>query len=79
MPKASILILRQNQDGIHAEVFHWDTLNAGEVPPPGFGVHQFVQKARVAADFTADRMSTTRTALKAALATYIDAKFAETP
>lgn len=73
-----IIILKENQDGIDARVFHWDEVLQGTPIPKGVvGLENSMFNAGV--DFVAERMVTTRTALKTAFAQYIDAKFPDTP
>ena len=77
----SVIILRENQDGIHVEVYHWDNLPDGTVVPPRGPI-----TATLAADkpdnlkysFHAERMATTRTDLIAKFTAYINAKFPDT-
>jgi hypothetical protein len=83
----SVLILRENQDGIFMEVFHWDNLAEGiPVPPRGpiTGIlaggtgYSPIGGAAPAADLHNERMASTRTETIAKFTAYINAKFPDT-
>jgi len=72
-----IIIIKENQDGINARVFHWDEVSNGTPIPKGVaGLENLMFNAGV--DFVAERMCTTRAALKTAFGQYVDAKFPDT-
>lgn len=73
-----VIILKENQDGINARVYHFDEVAAGTPIPKGVaGLENMMVAAGV--DFHAERMTATRSALKTAFGQYIDAKFPDTP
>jgi hypothetical protein len=77
----SILILRENADGIHIEVYHWDNLADGTPVPPRGPITQLLtnQGADLPAySFHTERMATTRADAIAKFTAYINAKFPDT-
>ena len=75
----SVLVLRENQDGIHVEVFHWDNVPDGtSIPPRGPIAALLMPLAEPAVGFHAQRMAATRTDLIAKFTAYVNAKFPDT-
>ena len=73
-----IVIIKENQDGLDARVYHWDEVVAGTPIPKGVaGLDHAMFNNGV--DFHAERMCATRTALKTAFSSYIDAKYPDSP
>ena len=79
----SVLILRENTDGIHIEVYHWDNLPDGTPVPPRGSITATLAgigapSSANAFSFHTERMATTRTDLIAKFTNYINTKFPDT-
>jgi len=74
----SVLILQENQDGIHVEVYHWDNLDLGVTIPPRGPITATLASGPIPHTFHAQRMATTRTDLIAKFTQYINSKFPDT-
>lgn len=79
---ASVLIIKENQDGFAVEIFHWDDLSEGDpVPPrgniiPALTAGTFGQAGGLA--FHKLRNATTRADLISKFTAYVNAKFPDT-
>jgi hypothetical protein len=83
----SVIVLRENRDGIFLEVFHWDNLPEGVPVPPrgpitgilaGGTAYSPIGGAAPPADLHDERMAVTRTETIAKFTSYINAKFPDT-
>ena len=83
----SVIILRENTDGIHIEAYHWDNLPDGTTVPPRGPITSYLAGATslpigsssaLPYTFHTERMSTTRADLIAKFTSYVNNKFPDT-
>ena len=79
---ASVLIIKENQDGFAIEIFHWDDLTENaNIPPRGDITHILAASTPSQSDaltFRKLRYATSRADLKNKFGLYVDAKFPDT-
>jgi len=85
----SIIIMQENDDGIHMSLFHWtDLAQASTVPPRGTIVGWLLggnmppslgSVGVILPDFVRNRMPTTRAGATALISALLDAKYPKTP
>lgn len=77
----SVLVLKENGDGIYAEVYHWDNLADGVPIPPRGSLTQTLaaeKPTELKYTFHKELMAETRTELITKFTAYVNAKFPDT-
>jgi len=80
---ASIIIVREHQDGFTFEVVHWDDLAENSSVPPGGSIHQILMAGQAGTpeipSLRKIRNAATRTELKTKLGNHFDNKYPDSP
>ena len=80
---ASVLIIKENQDGFNVEIFHWGDMTENANVPPKGAIHHILTAGKEgqpdALTFRKVRNATTRADLIAKFTAYVNTQFPDTP